>query len=262
MRGARARANGGAGPANDDGVRPRDRRAGASAMIAANRLAIFDCDGTLVDSQANICRAMADAFDGAGLTPPGDNATRRVVGLSLVEAMRALLPDADHGLHVDLGERYKRAFQQHRGAGLIEEPLFPGIVETLAALDAEDWLLAVATGKSDRGLELCLAHHGIRGLFVSLQTADRHPSKPHPSMALQAIADAGASPETSVMIGDTSFDIGMGIAAGCPTIGVAWGYHAPEELFAEGADFVADRPDQLAAICTLAIEARAAGGAA
>jgi phosphoglycolate phosphatase len=223
----------------------------------SNRLAIFDCDGTLVDSQAIICRAMREAFVIERLTPPEDAVTRRVVGLSLTEAMRALLPDAAHDLHVQLSETYKRAFQALRAAGQVEEPLFPGIAEALRRLDAEGWMLAVATGKSDRGLKHVLEIHNIERYFVSLQTADRHPSKPHPSMIVQAIADAGAVPATSVMIGDTSFDIGMGINAGCLTVGVAWGYHAPEELFDEGAHFVADRPDQLPEILKAALAAQA-----
>lgn len=222
-----------------------------------NRLAIFDCDGTLVDSQAIICRAMREAFDIERLAPPEDAATRRVVGLSLTEAMRALLPHAEHDFHVRLGETYKRAFQALRAAGQVDEPLFPGIAEALKLLDADGWMLAVATGKSDRGLRHCLEVHDIEHHFVSLQTADRHPSKPHPSMILQAMADAGAAPETSVMIGDTSFDIGMGLNAGCLTVGVAWGYHDAEELFGEGAHFVADRPDQLPAILRSALTARA-----
>ena len=222
-------------------------------MSEPDKLAIFDCDGTLVDSQANICRAMIDAFTIEKLAPPDHGAIRRVVGLSLTEAMAALLPDADTAFHARMGERYKRAFQALRGAGQVDEPLFPGIVETLRALEAEGWLLAVATGKSDRGLRHCLEAHGIEKMFVSLQTADRHPSKPHPSMILEAMADAGAVPETSVMIGDTSFDIGMGINAGCTTVGVAWGYHLAEELFDEGAHFVADRPDQLPGILRLAL---------
>lgn len=225
-------------------------------MSAPVRLAIFDCDGTLVDSQANICRAMIEAFAVEKLTPPADPAIRRVVGLSLTEAMRALLPDAEHDVHLRLGETYKRAFQGMRGRGQVDEPLFPGIAEALLALDAEGWMLGVATGKSDRGLRHCLETHGIEHLFVSLQTADRHPSKPHPSMALQAMADAGAVPESSFMIGDTSFDIGMGINAGCTAVGVAWGYHAADELFDEGAHFVADRPDQLPDILRTALAAR------
>jgi len=227
------------------------------AVSQPNRLALFDCDGTLVDSQANICRAMIQAFDANGLTVPDDGAVRRVVGLSLVEAMRALLPDADPALHRQLGADYKSAFQKMRGQGQVDEPLFAGIADCLVALDADGWLLGVATGKSDRGLLHCLEYHGLRHLFVTLQTADRHPSKPHPSMIVEAMADAGSSAATTVMIGDTSFDIGMGLAANCPTVGVAWGYHETAELFAEGADFVAERPDQLPAILASAVRARA-----
>ena len=221
--------------------------------MSPNRLAIFDGDGTLVDSQANICRAMTDAFAGHGLALPEERAIRRVVGLSLVEAMRMLLPDAGHALHAQLGADYKLAFQKLRGHGLVDEPLFAGIAESIAALDAAGWLLGVATGKSDRGLIHCLEHHGLRGAFVTLQTADRHPSKPHPSMIIEAMADAGATPATTVMIGDTSFDIGMALAAGCTAVGVGWGYHEAGELFAEGAHFVADRPDQLPAILASAM---------
>ncbi len=108
-----------------------------------------------------------------------------------------------------LAESYKRNFFRARAEGRVEEPLFDGVLELLDALEADGWLLAVATGKSDRGLKHCLDLHGIHARFVSLQTADRHPSKPHPSMALQAIADAGAAPEQSIVIGDTSFDMGM-----------------------------------------------------
>jgi phosphoglycolate phosphatase len=126
-----------------------------------------------------------------------------------------------------------------RGAGTVHEPLFDGIAELVERLDADGWLLGVATGKSDRGLSLCLSHHGLLKRFVTLQTADRHPSKPHPSMILQAMADAGAVAETTVMIGDTSFDMEMAVNAGTRALGVAWGYHPPEELMDAGAARVA-----------------------
>ena len=211
-----------------------------------NRLAIFDCDGTLVDSQANICLAMEECFARAGLPAPSRERTRRVVGLSLVEAMRALLPDADAALHRALAEDYKTAFQRLRGRGLVEEPLYDGVAELLDTLDADGWLLGVATGKSDRGLGLCLDCHGLSRRFVTLQTADRHPSKPHPSMIEAALADAGAEASASAMSGDTSFDMAMAKAAGVAAIGVAWGYHRKEELIAAGADSVADPPAQVA----------------
>ena len=179
-----------------------------------NRLAIFDCDGTLVDSGATIYAALAAAFEQNGLGLPPPEVSRRVIGLSLTEAMAALLPDASAADHSKLAEDYKRAFWQLRAAGKVEEPLFDGVLELLDALEEEGWLLAVATGKSDRGLRHCLDSHGIHARFVSLQTADRHPSKPHPSMVEQAIAEAGAAPETSFVVGDTSFDMAMAASAG------------------------------------------------
>jgi phosphoglycolate phosphatase len=213
-----------------------------------NRLAIFDCDGTLVDGQANICLAMEQCFAGAGLPPPPRERTRRVVGLSLTEAMAEMLPDAGPALHRDLAEAYKRAFQGLRGRGLIDEPLYDGVAELLQSLEADGWLLGVATGKSDRGLALCLEHHGLARHFCTLQTADRHPSKPHPSMIEAALAEAGADPAASMMIGDTSYDMMMAKQAGVTAIGVAWGYHDPQELLDAGADFIADAPSDIAAL--------------
>ena len=211
-----------------------------------NRLAIFDCDGTIVDSQHTICGAMEEAFAKAGLPAPARERTRRVVGLSLVEAMRAMLPDAEAALHASLAEDYKRAFHAMRGRGEVDEPLYEGIVELIQALDEGGWLLGVATGKSDRGLSLCLARHGLERRFVTLQTADRHPSKPHPSMIEAALAESGAAPELSMMIGDTSFDMAMAKAAGVTAVGVTWGYHGADELLAAGADHVASHPSEIA----------------
>jgi phosphoglycolate phosphatase len=207
-----------------------------------NRLALFDCDGTIVDSQINICLAMEECFAGAGLSAPPRARTRAVVGLSLVEAMRAMLPDAEATLHAALALDYKRAFQRLRAGGLVEEPLYEGIAELIDALEEGGWLLGIATGKSDRGLSLCLDRHGLSRRFVTLQTADRHPSKPHPSMVEAALAEAGAAPELSLMIGDTSYDMAMAGAAGVTAVGAAWGYHGREELLAAGADYVAERP--------------------
>lgn len=212
----------------------------------SNRLALFDCDGTLVDSQAAICAAMGDCFTAAGLPDPGEAATRRVVGLSLYEAVAMLHPAGDAPLHRRMAQDYKRAFQRRRGLGLVAEPLFDGVAEAIAAIADAGWLLGVATGKSDRGLAFCLDRHGLADRFVTLQTADRHPSKPHPAMAHAAMAEAGAAPETTVMIGDTSYDIAMAKAAGAVAIGVAWGYHERHELLAAGADLVAERPADLA----------------
>jgi phosphoglycolate phosphatase len=211
----------------------------------ANRLAIFDCDGTLVDSGATIHAALRDTFEQNGLELPAPSVSRRVIGLSLAEAMAALVPDETAARHLELAEDYKRAFWRLRAAGMVEEPLFDGVLELLDALEADGWLLAVATGKSDRGLKHCLEQHDLHARFVSLQTADRHPSKPHPSMVDQAIADAGSQAAATIVVGDTSFDMAMAVAAGAKGIGAAWGYHERDELIAAGAVAVADAPGEV-----------------
>ncbi len=204
------------------------------------KLAVFDCDGTLVDSQANILRAMHASFARLGLADPDPHAVRRVVGLSLPEAMQALLPEADASLHARLAEDYRHAFQRLRADNRLDpEPMFDGVRDLLAELEAGGWLLAVATGKSDRGLKLCLEHHGIERHFVSLHTADRHPSKPDPAMLRACLADTGVEPARAVIIGDTAFDMAMGVAAGVRAIGVDWGYHDSDDLIGAGAVAVA-----------------------
>lgn len=206
------------------------------------RLAIFDCDGTLVDSQANICRAMETAFGVRGLAPPSRDAIRGIVGLSLVEAIAALAPHEAPDFHVTVAADYKDAFFAMRSAGTLDhEPLYDGLVGALDVLADAGWTFGVATGKSDRGLAHILAHHGLADRFVTLQTADRHPSKPHPSMIDAAMAEAGADPHMTVMIGDTGYDMAMARAAGVRAIGVTWGYHDEAMLRAAGADAIVRR---------------------
>ncbi len=209
------------------------------------RLAIFDCDGTLIDGQASICEAMEAAFAASGNPAPARNDIRRVVGLSLGVAVQRLLPEGDNATHRAIVESYKQEFRSARSRGAIRQPLIPGIVEVLQALRDEGWQLAVATGMSDRGLTHCLATNEITDLFASLQTADRHPSKPDPSMLNEALFETAAEPESAVMIGDTAFDMQAGVAAGVRAIGVNWGYHTPDELRAAGADLVVETPAQL-----------------
>lgn len=221
-----------------------------------NRLAIFDCDGTLVDSGAPIYAALGETFRKNGLELQPPSVTRRVIGLSLTEAMAELLPSASPDEHSRLAEDYKRAFWDLRAAGKVDEPLFDGVLELLDDLEADGWLLAIATGKSDRGLRHCLDQHGIHARFVSLQTADRHPSKPHPSMVEQALADAGAAAEQSIVIGDTSFDMAMAAAAGSVPIGAGWGYHEAQELIEAGAVAVAHRPADVLALVREHVDGR------
>jgi len=217
-----------------------------------NRLAVFDCDGTLVDSGASIYAALGQAFEAHGQPLPPVERCRRVIGLSLLEAIAELVPDLPADDHLLLSQSYKASFLAARLDGLVEEPLFPGIAELLDALEDDGWLLGVATGKSDRGLRACLECNGLSDRFVSLQTSDRHPSKPHPSMVLQAMAEAGATPETTIVIGDTAFDMGMAVAAGATGIGAGWGYHEPQDLAGAGAAQVAARPgDVLACVAAM-----------
>ena len=210
-----------------------------------NRLVVFDCDGTLVDGQAAICDTMEEAFAAAGLGPPDRNEVRRMVGLSLPQALGILAPDATEDQREIALEAYKAGYRSRRETGILEEPLYEGMAALIERLDAAGWLLGVATGKSDRGLHACLDTHGIKHRFVTLQTADRHPSKPHPAMLEQALAEAGVEASQAVMIGDTSFDVDMARAANVRAIGVAWGYHEPRELIAAGAIGVAETMEQL-----------------
>lgn len=209
------------------------------------RLAVFDCDGTLVDGQAAVCTAMDAAFAAQGLPLPDRHLVRRSVGLSLPQAVRSLLPGADEDLRQAIDLAYRHAFRAAREAGQLVEPLYAGVRELLDALRDAGWLLGVATGKSDRGLEHCLATHGLSQHFITLQTADRHPSKPHPAMLEAALFEAGAGPDAAVMIGDTAFDMAMAVNAGVRALGVDWGYHTPAELTAAGAAAVARNPAEL-----------------
>jgi phosphoglycolate phosphatase len=212
------------------------------------RLVVLDCDGTLVDSQHVIFESMRRALVDHALPVPPIEDVRRVVGLSLVEGAKALLPHLDEATALALAASYKERFQELRRRDGVLEPLFPGVAETLVHLDRQGVLLAVATGKSRRGLDRVLAHHGLDGLFVSLQTADAHPSKPHPSMLEQAMRDAGCAPEETLLVGDTTFDIDMAARAGAGPVGVAWGYHPVADLRRAGATTILESFPELAAL--------------
>ncbi|MEO1641425.1 MAG: HAD-IA family hydrolase [Pseudomonadota bacterium] len=195
------------------------------------RLVIFDVDGTLVDSQAEIMAAMTRAYQSEGLEVPSRAKVLSIVGLSLEVAFQRLLPEVEEAQHARLLTAYKDAFVGLRADGQEMGPLFPGARAVLDTFGAQDHtLLAVATGKSRRGLDKVLARHGLEGRFHSEQVADHHPSKPHPSMILTALAETGVEPTRAVMVGDTTFDMEMARAAGVKTIGVSWGYHAAEAL--------------------------------
>ena len=212
------------------------------------RLVVFDMDGTLIDSQDVIIEAMRRAFVGMGRPAPTNAQTLSIIGLSLDKAVATIAPDFSPA-EVALGvEGYRRSFIEMRAetGGEAAAPLYPGAFAALERLHAQDKILmGVATGKARRGLDHAYASHGIGHFFVTHQTADRHPSKPNPSMLYQTLSDTGCEVEQAVMIGDTEFDIAMGKAAGFATIGVSWGYHSLERLQAAAPDFIIDGYDEL-----------------
>lgn len=223
------------------------------------KLVIFDCDGTLVDSQNNITAAMTWAFQAHDLPVPSRPEILRCVGLSLPETFRVLAAQQAPSLQNSLAEHYRGAFVhgplQQRGP----EPLYPGIAETIAALAIRpDICLGVATGKSRRGVARLFDREGWHEAFATIQTADDHPSKPHPSMILTAMRETGIDADATVMIGDTAYDMAMARAAGVASLGVAWGYHEIERLRAGGAHHVVTDAVELLG----AIDRALAGGTA
>jgi phosphoglycolate phosphatase len=213
-------------------------------------LVIFDCDGTLVDTQAMIVAAMTRAFELHDLAPLSRQRVLSSVGLSPNEALRYLVPHATDATVDSLVTAFKGAYNVLRQQPENREPFYPHVLDTLNALNARDTtLLGIATGKSRRGVKSLLDLHGLDRHFVTIQTADTNPSKPSPVMVERALAEAGCEAHRAVMIGDTVYDIEMALNAGVASVGVAWGYHPPRDLEAAGADvIVTDGANLLVAI--------------
>lgn len=211
------------------------------------KLVILDCDGTLVDSQNGICEAMVHAFTGLGLEAPTRAHTLSVVGLSLPEAFAVLAPDHGDDMRAALSHRYRTAFVELKRDPAHHEPLFPGIADVIAAFGArDDILLGIATGKSRPGVDRLFEREGWAEHFLTIQTADDHPSKPHPAMIHAAMAECGVGAADTVMVGDTTYDMAMARAADVGALGVAWGYHLRDELIGAGAHAVIDNSEDLA----------------
>jgi phosphoglycolate phosphatase len=215
-------------------------------MTKPLRLIVFDVDGTLVDSQADIVASMTAAFQGAGLAVPDRAAILSIVGLSLDVAIPQLAPGQSGETYHSMVEAYKTAYMRLRASQGTQQssPLYPGIRAVLDGLHTvPEYILGVATGKSRRGLDALLAGHGMERLFLTQQVADHHPSKPHPAMLMAALAETGIGADQAVMIGDTEFDMSMARAAGMRAIGVSWGYHMVDRLV--GADVLVHRTGDL-----------------
>jgi phosphoglycolate phosphatase len=203
------------------------------------KLVIFDCDGTLVDSQNAIIASISKAFSGLGIIAPTRAQILSVVGLSLSEAFAVLAHEHEKTIQQKLACLFRENVATARAQMKVEDPLFAGAKETVQTLtERDDIVLGIATGKSGRGVARILEREGWQGAFFTVQTADDHPSKPHPSMIEQAMAEAGVGPEATVMIGDTSYDMEMARRATVGAVGVAWGYHPVRHLEQAGAHII------------------------
>ena len=202
------------------------------------KLVIWDVDGTLLDSADMIMRSMARGMAAAGLPELPPAAVGSIVGLSLPVAVATLLPGTDAPTQAAVVAGYRQSYHDDRTRA--ESPLFAGARELLDRLAArDDVLMAVATGKSQRGLTALIAAHDLGRYFVASHCADGHPSKPAPGMVLACLSDAGVHADQALMVGDTTYDITMARNAGVAAIGVAWGHHPAEDLAAAGALAVA-----------------------
>ena len=204
------------------------------------RLIIFDVDGTLLDSQNFIVEAQKRAFLSLGMEPATRERALSIVGLSLDEAFTQLM-DGDSSRAPALSQAYRQAWQMMRHEPGYEDKLYDGAKEAIEFLARQpQTMLGIATGKSVRGVNHMFDQCGWHDLFATVQTSDHNPSKPAPDMILKALAETGADPSATWMIGDTTFDMDMARSAGVHAIGVTWGYHPHKHLREAGAQMVVD----------------------
>ena len=193
-------------------------------------LIVFDWDGTLLDSAAAIVASVQAAAREMGLEPPSDERARHIIGLGLVDALRHALPDLEADRYEEVADRYRHHYlsRDHTLS------LFAGAADLVRELAAAGRLLAVATGKSRRGLDRALAQSGIDDCFHATRCADECRSKPHPEMLEELLAELGVPPEGALMIGDTTHDLQMARGAGVSSLAVTYGAHGRDQLAAEG----------------------------
>jgi phosphoglycolate phosphatase len=191
-------------------------------------LIAFDWDGTLFDSTAIITRSIQRAVRDVGGTVPSDKDASYVIGMALMQALAHAAPDVPPEKYPELGERYRFHYMAHQN----DLSLFAGVLELLAELKQRHHWLAVATGKSRRGLDEVLHTVQLKGVFDGSRTADETAGKPHPRMLQELMREFGVEPERTLMIGDTTHDLQMALNAGCASVGVSYGAHEPEAFHA------------------------------
>ena len=205
-------------------------------------LVVFDWDGTLMDSEAKIVSSAIAATRDLAIPELAPERVRDIIGLGLKEATQVLFPGADDQLHASFIDRYRHHFLE---ADQTPMPLFDGVADTLEALLQDGYLLAVATGKSRRGLDRALEETGLSGHFTASRCADETRSKPDPQMLEQLMAELGAEPRETVMVGDTEYDLQMALNAGTYSVAVSYGVHARDRLLQFGPLTCLDRIGEL-----------------
>jgi phosphoglycolate phosphatase len=189
-------------------------------------LIAFDWDGTLFDSTRIITQCIQRAVVDVGGVQPTEKAASYVIGMALMQALAYAAPDVPKEKYPELGARYQHHYRAHRD----DLSLFDGVLPMLDDLKGRHHWLAVATGKSRRGLDEILQTVQLRGVFNGSRTADETAGKPHPRMLHELMREFGADPERTLMIGDTTHDLQMAMNAGCASVGVSYGAHEPAEF--------------------------------
>jgi phosphoglycolate phosphatase len=205
------------------------------------RLLVFDWDGTIADSAATIAWSIQEACRDVGEPVPDSSAARYVIGLGLADAIRHVAPGLAPARYQQLADRYRT----HYLARDADIPLFAGMSELLAELERKGYLLAVATGKSRRGLDRALEQAGLAARFVATRCADEGFPKPHPDMLLHLMERLGMYPEHTLMIGDTTHDLELARNAGVDAVAVTYGAHDRQTLEARAPLVAAGSVDDL-----------------
>ena len=209
------------------------------------KLALFDYDGTIVDSAIMIVEGAIAAFRMCGLPDPNPQKVRENIGKPLAIALDEYMPPGYNVTPEQISEAYRSWYAEQGRLGLQNEPLYTGVEDLLKELKADEWLIGIATNKSRIGLTNGLAKHNMSNFFDITLTTDENIPKPNPAMAIKAMKDLGIQDKFCVIIGDTINDIGLGVNAGIISIGVTWGYNNRDLLLSAGASHLVDNASDL-----------------